>query len=505
MRKKNGEEEIQLLLQELIAPILLKKVIGSVEGIEITGITADSRSVGPGMMFIALRGATVDGHDFVEQAVSKGAAAVVVEQEMEGIIAPQIVVRSTRAAISVLASVFYGHPSKQMKVIGVTGTNGKTTVTHLIDRILTDNGHVTGLIGTIKKRIGNKEFDVVNTTPEALELQETFRAMKDIGTEYPIMEVSSHAVELKRVAGTDFHIAVFTNLTQDHLDFHGTMENYRIAKGKFFAQLGNTFTSDVSTNKYAVINIDDPSAEYFLGQCAVQTVTYGIKNDADVRATDVKIEAEGAAFRIESWAGSIDLQLQMTGTFAVYNALAAAAVCLCEGIPLEKIKPSLEAVSGVPGRFERVLAGQPYTVVVDYAHTPDSLENVLRTIREFAKGKVYTVVGCGGDRDRTKRPKMAKIAVDYSDLTVLTSDNPRTEDPEQILDDMEAGLHDVARERYVRLTDRTEAIRFAIGKAIEGDVVLIAGKGHETYQIIGKTKYHYDDREIAAKAIRGEI
>jgi UDP-N-acetylmuramoyl-L-alanyl-D-glutamate--2,6-diaminopimelate ligase len=501
----NGEEETQLLLQELVAPILLKKVVGSIDGIAITGITADSRKVTPGMVFVALRGATVDGHDFVEQAVSQGAAAVVVEKEKEGIAAPQIVVRSTRAAVSVLASVYYGHPSKAMKVIGVTGTNGKTTVTHLIDRVLSDNGHVTGLIGTIKKRIGDQEFDVANTTPEALELQETFHAMKAIGTEYPIMEVSSHALELKRVAGTDFHAAVFTNLTQDHLDFHGNMENYRMAKGKLFAQLGNTFMNEAGTNKYAVINADDPSADFFLGQCAVQTITYGIQKEADVRATDVKIEADGASFRIESWAGAVDLRLQMTGTFAVYNALAAASVCLCEGIPLEKIKPSLEAVTGVPGRFERVQAGQPFTVIVDYAHTPDSLENVLRTIREFVKGKVYTVIGCGGDRDRTKRPIMAKIAVDYSDLAVLTSDNPRTEDPEQILDDMEAGLHDVAKERYVRLIDRTEAIRFAIRKAIEGDVVLIAGKGHETYQIIGKTKYHYDDREVAAQAIRGEI
>lgn len=501
----NDEEEIHLLLQQLIAPILLKKVVGTVDYVEINGITADSRKAGSGMLFIALRGATVDGHDFVEQAVSQGAAAVVVERKIEGIAAPQIIVRDTRAAISVLASVFYGHPSKEMKVIGVTGTNGKTTVTHLIDKILSDNGHLTGLIGTIKKRVGQQEFDTVNTTPEALELQEAFRAMKDVGSEYAIMEVSSHALELKRVAGTDFHIAVFTNLTQDHLDFHETMEKYRMAKGKLFAQLGNTFTNDTSSNKYAVINGDDPSAEFFLGQSAVQTVTFGIRNKADVRAVDVKIEATGASFRLESWAGNIDLKLQMTGTFAVYNALAAVTVCLCEGIPLHKMKPSLEAVKGVDGRFERVLAGQPYTVLVDYAHTPDSLENALQTIREFAKGKVYTVIGCGGDRDRSKRPKMAKIAVDYSDLTVITSDNPRTEDPEQILDDMEAGLHDVKKEKYVRLTDRTEAIRYIIDKAIEEDVVLIAGKGHETYQIIGKTKYHYDDREVAAKAIRGEL
>lgn len=499
------EEETSLLLQDLIAPLLLKKVVGSVDGVEVRGLTADSRQVQPGMLFVALRGATVDGHAFVKQALDRGAVAFVVEEVNKEISAPQIVVRNTRTAVAVLASVFYGNPSRELKVIGVTGTNGKTTVTHLIERILEDQGHKTGLIGTLKKRIGEKEYAAVNTTPEALELQETFRAMRQVGSEYAIMEVSSHALELKRVAGTDFHMAVLTNVTQDHLDFHGTLENYRQAKGKLFSQLGNTYEPSLSQNKFAVINADDPSAAYFLGQCAVQTVTYGIHNAADVRAVDVKITAEGASFRVESWAGQLELHLQMTGTFSVYNALAAIAACLCEGIPLQQMKASLERVAGVPGRFERVRAGQPFTVIVDYAHTPDSLENVLKTIREFAKGKVYTVVGCGGDRDRMKRPKMAKIAVDYSDLAIITSDNPRTEDPEQILDDMEAGLHDVAKERYIRLSDRTEAIRFAISKAIEGDVVLIAGKGHETYQIIGRTRYHYDDREVAAKAIRGEL
>lgn len=492
----------------LLAPILLKTITGSdksVESIEISHITADSRQVIPGSLFIALRGHTVDGHDFAAKAVGQGAAAVVAERLIENLPVPQILVRSTRDVMPILACVFYGHPSRSMKVIGVTGTNGKTTVTHLIDRILADQGRLTGLIGTIKKRIGNREFAVANTTPEAIELQETFHQMLQVGTEYTVMEVSSHALELKRVAGTEFRTAVFTNLTQDHLDFHGSMEEYRNAKGKLFARLGNTYGNKREENRFAVINADDPSAGFFINQTVAQVVTYGIDRPADVRATRVRVEADGASFFLESFAGSAEIRLQMTGKFSVYNALAAAAACLCEGVSPDAIKLSLEAVPGVDGRFERVRMGQPFSVIVDYAHTPDSLENVLKTIREFAKGRVYTVVGCGGDRDRSKRPRMARIAADYSDVAVLTSDNPRTEDPERILDDMEQGLAGVEPGRYVRMTDRTEAIRHAIRQAQEGDVVLIAGKGHETYQIIGKTKHHYDDREVAAKAIRGEL
>ncbi|MFC4770218.1 UDP-N-acetylmuramoyl-L-alanyl-D-glutamate--2,6-diaminopimelate ligase [Effusibacillus consociatus] len=492
-------------LHVLLAPVLLKKVIGSIDELEISAITADSRLAGPGSLFVALRGHTVDGHDFVSQAVDRGAVAVVVERIIDNLSVPQIIVKDTRDVIPILGAVFYQHPSKSMKIIGVTGTNGKTTVTHLIDKILTDQGHLTGLIGTIKKRIGAQEFDMANTTPEALELQETFHQMREIGTVYPIMEVSSHALDLKRVAGTKFRTAVFTNLTQDHLDFHGSMDEYRIAKGKFFSRLGNTYGDKRDDSQFAVINADDPSAGFFVQQTVAQVVTYGINQTADVRATNVRIEAKGASFTLDSFAGTTEISLQMTGKFSVYNALAAAAACLCEGVPLSAIKSSLESVRGVDGRFERVAAGQDFTVIVDYAHTPDSLENVLKTIREFARGRVYTVVGCGGDRDRTKRPTMARIAAQYSDVAIITSDNPRTEDPERILDDMEEGLADCSRERYVRLTDRTEAIRHAIRLATEDDVVLIAGKGHETYQIIGKTKHHFDDREVAAKAIRGEL
>jgi len=490
-------------LQELIAPILIKQVIGPVD-VVIEHVTADSRQVGPGSLFVALRGYTVDGHQFVKKAVEAGASAVVVEEAIEGLAAPQIVVRDTRAAIAVLASVFYRHPSKSMKIIGVTGTNGKTTTTYLIDKILTDAGHKTGLIGTIKTRIGDTEFENANTTPESLELQHTFKKMLDIGTEYPVMEVSSHAVELMRVAGTEFRTAVFTNLSQDHLDYHGSMTEYRDAKLKFFSRLGNTYGDDLSNNRFAIVNVDDEAAGYFVGATTAQVVTYGIEQAADIRATNVLVEASGVSYTLESFAGKMEFRLRLTGKFNVYNALAATAACLVEGITLQQIKQSLEAVLGVDGRFESVQAGQDFAVIVDYSHTPDSLENALKTVREFAKGKVYCLVGCGGDRDRTKRPLMADIAVQYADVAVLTSDNPRTEDPEAILDDMEAGVTG-AKGRYVRIADRTEAIRYAVERAEADDVILIAGKGHETYQIIGKTKFHFDDREIAAKAIRGEL
>lgn len=490
-------------LRDLIAPLLMKKVIGNDE-VQIELVTTDSRRVAPGSLFVALRGYTVDGHRFAAGAVEQGAAAVVVEEEIEGLAAPQVVVRDTRAAVAVLSSVFYRQPSRHMKVIGVTGTNGKTTTTHLIDKILSDQGHVTGLIGTIKTRIGDQEFEMANTTPEALELQTIFKQMLDIGTEYPVMEVSSHAVEMKRVAGTEFRTAVFTNLSQDHLDFHESMEAYRHAKAKFFAQLGSGYDEQLDRNKFAVVNADDPNADYFTAATMAQVVTYGIDQLADVRATDVQVAADGVSFHVTSFAGDAEFRLQLTGKFNVYNALAAIAATLIEGVPLDAIKRSLEAMPGVDGRFETVQAGQDFAVIVDYSHTPDSLENALKTVREFAQGRVYCVVGCGGDRDRTKRPLMAQIAVEQAHVAVLTSDNPRSEDPERILDDMEAGLVGVARTSYVRITDRAEAIRWAVEHAQPQDVILIAGKGHETYQIIGKTKYHFDDREVAIKAIRGE-
>jgi UDP-N-acetylmuramoyl-L-alanyl-D-glutamate--2,6-diaminopimelate ligase len=486
-------------LDELLAPLALWQVVGDAKT-EITGIEIDSRKVQPGDLFICLPGFTVDGHDFAAKAVSQGAVAILAQRTVE-VDAPVIYVPDTRRAMAVLADRFFGQPTHQMKIIGVTGTNGKTTTTHLIERILDEAGHVTGIIGTIEMRLQGEIREVKNTTPEALDLHRAFRWMKDNGAEYAAIEVSSHALDMGRVRGVRFTTGVFTNLTQDHLDYHKTMENYLQAKGLLFSQLGNEY--DKERMKYAVLNADDPASEVFARMTPAQVITYGISSKADVRARNISITAKGTSFTLETFAGSTDVTLRMIGNFNVYNVLAATAACLVEGIPLEQIVRTLEKVEGVRGRFERVDAGQDYTVIVDYAHTPDSLENVLKTIREFAEGKVYCIVGCGGDRDRTKRPIMASIAARYADVAVITSDNPRSEEPQAIIDEMIEGLiaDGISEERYFTRIDRREAIRETIHRAGPKDVVLIAGKGHETYQILKDKTIHFDDKEEAYQAI----
>lgn len=488
-----------MLLSNLLLPLLKCRTVNFVD-VEITSITTDSRRVMPGGLFIAIRGYTVDGHHFVQSAAARGAAALLVEKPLDDITVPQIIVPDTKHASAVVADIFYHHPSRRLAMIGVTGTNGKTTVTHLIEAILNEAGHKTGLIGTILNRIDGVTIPSVNTTPEAVELQGLVSEMADKECKYGIMEVSSHALELGRVAGTCFHIAVFTNLTQDHLDFHKTMEDYRHAKGKLFSRLGNTYENNTRRSSYGVLNADDAATKFFINETVMEYVSYGIDALADVQATNVRVRPDGVAFHIRSFRGEADVRLHLTGRFNVYNALAAICVGLIEGLSLEMIIHALEQVRGVPGRLEPVHCGQSYTVFVDYAHTPDSLENALTTIREFVKGRVITVVGCGGDRDKAKRPLMAKMAVENSEWTILTSDNPRTEEPDAILDDMETGVQGTSRS-YERVTDRSVAIDRAISLAKENDVVFIAGKGHEDYQIIGKTKHHFDDREIAKKAI----
>ncbi|MBB3127359.1 UDP-N-acetylmuramoyl-L-alanyl-D-glutamate--2,6-diaminopimelate ligase [Paenibacillus rhizosphaerae] len=490
-------------LNELASALTTAQIIGDGD-ITITNIQVDSRKVAPGDLFICLPGHTVDGHDYAGQAAEKGAVALVVERKLD-IDLPQIVVKDCRFAMAVLADAFFGSPSSHMKMIGVTGTNGKTTTTYLIEKMMSDQGVNTGLIGTIQMRYGGRTFPMSGTTPEALELQRSLDDMTANGVECCVMEVSSHALEQGRVKGTDFRTAIFTNLTQDHLDYHKTMEEYRAAKGLFFARLGNKFAHQPEQRKFAVLNADDEASSYFAKITAAEVITYGVENSADVRATDVKVTAQGTSFHVDTFRGSADIQLRMVGKFNVYNALAAITAGLLEGIELENIKRSLESVPGVDGRVESVDAGQPFAVIVDYAHTPDGLENVLKTVNEFAEGRIITVFGCGGDRDRTKRPIMGKIAAKYSDFIFVTSDNPRTEDPELILKDIEQGLKDdsVPQERYEMIVDRRTAIQKAIEMASPQDVVLIAGKGHETYQTIGTTNYDFDDREVAKEAIRG--
>ncbi|MEC0242990.1 UDP-N-acetylmuramoyl-L-alanyl-D-glutamate--2,6-diaminopimelate ligase [Paenibacillus dokdonensis] len=490
-------------LNELASTLTIAQITGSGD-ITITGLQTDSRKVAPGDLFICLPGHTVDGHDYAEQAAEQGAAALVVEHQLD-IDLPQVIVKDSRYAMAVIADAFFGSPSSHIKMIGVTGTNGKTTTTYLIEKMMNDHGVNTGLIGTIQMRYGGRTFPMSGTTPEALELQRSLDDMSANGVKCCVMEVSSHALEQGRVKGTDFRTAIFTNLTQDHLDYHKTMEDYREAKGLFFSRLGNKFMHQKNQRKYAVLNADDEASQYFAKVTAAEVITYGLDEKADVRASEISITAQGTHFHVDTFQGSCDIQLRMVGKFNVYNALAAITAGLLEGLELDSIKRSLESVPGVDGRVESVDEGQPFAVIVDYAHTPDGLENVLKTVNEFAKGRVITVFGCGGDRDRTKRPIMGKIAAKYSDVVMVTSDNPRTEDPDLILKDIEAGLHEdsVPSDKYQLIVDRRKAIQKAIEMASPDDVVLIAGKGHETYQDIMHVKHDFDDRVVAKEAIRG--
>lgn len=486
-------------LRDLLKALSISRTIGN-DQIEIRGITADSRRVKPGDIFVCLTGFTVDGHNYAAKAQASGAVAILAEREIQ-VDVPTVYVPDTRRAMAILADFIFKQPSHALKVIGVTGTNGKTTTTHIIQSIMEQVGRSTGVIGTIEMRIGDQVREAVNTTPDAIDLQDSLRWMVNEGAQYAAIEVSSHALDLGRVRGVRFSGAVFTNLTQDHLDYHKTMDQYKQAKSLLFSQLGNDYEQDHM--KYAVLNMDDPASDYIARVTSVPVVSYGLNKEGDVRASNVEMNARGTQFQLETYQGNIDVFTPLMGMFNIYNILAAVGVCLMEGLSLQQIKEGLTNLQGVRGRFEGVDAGQDYTVIVDYAHTPDGLENVLKTIDEFVTGEVYCIIGCGGDRDRTKRPLMAQIAARYSHVAVLTSDNPRSEEPKAIIEEMVQGLTTtkVPKEKYVTIEDRREAISYTINQAKPGDVILIAGKGHETYQIIKDQVHHFDDKEEAYFAI----
>lgn len=490
-------------LRDLTDLLITARLVGDGET-EFSGIEKDSRLVLPGQLFLCVPGLTVDGHAYAEEAVCKGAAAIVTERLLE-LDVPQLIVKDSRLATAIIADYVYAHPSEHIKLIGVTGTNGKTTTTYLIEKILNDRGLRAGVIGTIEWRYGGKSFPMKGTTPDAHELQRQLGEMRDEGVRYCAMEVSSHALEQGRVKGCRFRTAIFTNLTQDHLDYHGTMEQYAGAKGLFFSRLGNAYSQTAEERSYAVLNADDAASARFGMLTSAEVITYGTERDADVRATGIKVTARGTFFHVKTFRGDADIQLRLPGKFNVYNALAAISAALIEGIELEDIKASLESIPGVPGRVESVEEGQSFSVVVDYAHTPDGLENVLRAVQEFANNRIICVFGCGGDRDRTKRPLMGKIAARYADKVIITSDNPRTEEPVRIMADIAAGLIEerIDPSRYLLIPDRRAAIQKAVEMASQGDVVLIAGKGHETYQLVGGSVYPFDDRIEAKEAIRG--
>lgn len=485
-------------LSRLIEGLPVKDVLSPGDP-EVTSVTMDSRQVQGDALFICVKGEANDGHRFAADAVKKGAKAVVAERPLD-VDVPVVLVSDARRALAVLADRFYGHPTHQLSLIGVTGTNGKTTVTRLIQQIQEMNGLPTGRIGTLGIQFKDYEEAAANTTPDAVTLQRAFKTMVERGARSAVMEVSSHALVQGRVRGCDYNIAVFTNLTQDHLDYHQTMERYLHAKSLLFSQLGNTYDRD--RLKAAVLNADDDASAQLAQMTAAPVWTYGIEREADFMAENIRVTAGKTSFDFITPKGTYPVEMKLVGKFNVYNALAAALACYINGVALEDVVRSIGRLEGVSGRLETVDAGQNFAVIVDYSHTPDSLKNALTTIREFAKKRVITVIGCGGDRDRTKRPLMARVAVEHSDVAIFTSDNPRTEDPVRILRDMEAG---VPAGSYETIVDRREAIFRAIALAEPDDVVLLAGKGHETYMIIGREVIHFDDRLVAREAIKERL
>jgi UDP-N-acetylmuramoyl-L-alanyl-D-glutamate--2,6-diaminopimelate ligase len=495
-------------------PVTIKRLLvalrGQVEVLDQRGdanslvyaITDDSRAVVSGSLFVAVKGERVDGHGFIHQAIKAGAVGVIAQSSVASGTLPFVQVADSRKALGLLGSQFHGNPSARLKMIGVTGTNGKTTTTYLCKALLEGVGQRVGLIGTVAYQIGQESLPASHTTPGALDLQELLSKMVESGLTAAVMEVSSHALALDRTSGCEYDMALFTNLTQDHLDFHHTMDEYFEAKLRLFTGMAG----GQKAGKRAFVNMDDPHGSAVLAACPVPVWSYAIQNQADLRAERVHLSLAGTTFSAATPAGTFTVESRLVGEHNVYNLLAAIGVALQEGATPDQICETTTRIVNVPGRFERVYSGQDFTVVVDYAHTEDALLRLLTAAQTLKAGRIITVFGCGGDRDRGKRPKMGRAAVEYSDVVVLTSDNPRTEDPMAILREVEVGVRDALARRghvqYHLVPDRREAIGAAIREAQGGDMVLIAGKGHEDYQIIGTKKFHFDDREVAREAIQ---
>lgn len=462
--------------------------------VSINNINYDSRKVKDGDMFVCIKGFKSDGHNFIDAAINNGAKVIVCEDEADvkdGV--TLIKFKDTRKALAKIGAKYYDNPCDKLNIIGVTGTNGKTTTAFMIKNILESCNEKVGLIGTIANYIGDEKLETERTTPESLELQELFRNMVDKGVKYCVMEVSSHSLALDRVYGVDFEVGIFTNLTRDHLDFHKTFENYYKAKYKLFPR-----------SKTSIVNIDDKYGvritEDLQRENIENFITYGIKNKADIMAKNEKLENMDILFDLVTEDKTERVLLPIPGEYNIYNALGAISACKVLGISLDDIKEGLKHVV-VPGRCERAARGHklPYEIIIDYAHTPDGLENILKTAREFTRGRLISVFGCGGDRDKVKRPQMGKIGTDLSDIAVITSDNPRSEEPDSIIDDIIAGIE---KDNYIRITNRHEGIEKAMEIAEEGDVIVIAGKGHETYQILNTGTIHFDEREVIEEILK---
>ena len=473
-------------LSRLIAGVMDCRLIGKADT-EVAGLSTNTQTLEESEAFISLKRAR-DGHEFVSHAIEVGAAAVVVDHEVD-VEVPQIVVPSTDRALSELALTFYDRPADSLRVCGVTGTNGKTTTTYLIYAALIAAGVPSGLFGTVEYRIGDRCVNSTNTTPEAHELQRMLREMVDAGCETVVMEASSHGLSLGRLNGIRFNVGVFTNLTRDHLDYHESFGNYAAAKATLFENLDPT--------AHAIINVDDDSADRMIQESTAHIVGYGQDGSADFRIRSFETDFHGSRVVIETQTESIAAELSLTGQFHQYNVAAAVAACKAMDVKTEAIVTALRDVL-VPGRFEGIDVGQPFGVFVDYAHTPDGLINALGAGRQLAQNRLISVFGCGGDRDRGKRPEMGHASADLADFSIVTSDNPRTEDPDAIIADVLPGLGDAPHRVEV---DRRKAIEFALRDARPGDLVVIAGKGHEDYQVIGSETIHFDDREVAREIL----
>lgn len=473
-------------LKELLKGIPVLESTADPE-LEIESVCYDSRKAGRNSLFAAISGFASDGNRFIPMALQKGAVAVVTAKKPEGVV-PYILVESDRLALAMLGCNFFGHPAKSMTVIGVTGTNGKTSSTLILKQVLERClGAKVGLVGTMANMIGQEVLPTERTTPESFELQKLFAQMREAGCTHVVMEVSSHAVTLERIGGIQFDVAAFTNLTEDHLDFHKTMDAYCEAKAELFRRCDR-----------AVVNRDDPYAARILAAAACPVLTTGMAGEADLRAENPELHAEGIRFTACHGEERAEVNLPIPGRFTVYNALTVTGIALQLGVSLETCAAALETAEGVKGRVEVVPTPEtPYSVLIDYAHTPDGLENVLTSVRDFCKGRLIAVFGCGGDRDPMKRPIMGRIGVSCSDIAVITSDNPRTEDPMAIIQDILTGVREEDGE-YIVIEDRRKAIRYAMDIAEKDDIIVLAGKGHETYQDIGGEKHHLDEREEVA-------
>lgn len=484
-----------MILKSLLKGLDYEVIKGNEES-KVQNIRYDNRKIEQGDAFVCVKGFKVDGHSFIGDAIKKGANVLIVQEDVsvqEDITI--IKVRDTRKALAIMSSNYFGNPKDKLKIIGITGTNGKTTSAFIIKSILEKAGFMTGLIGTIANYIGNKKVDAVRTTPESYELHELFKNMVDAGVEYCVMEVSSHSLELDRVYGIQFEEGIFTNLTRDHLDFHKTFENYYNAKFKLFER-----------SNHSIINLDDPYGANIVKDIEERGVktkvsTFSIEKESDFKAFEIKSHSNGSEFKVNLEKVE-EFYINIPGEYNIYNSLGCIICTHNLNIPMDKIKEGLSDVV-IPGRCELVAKEKnlPYSIIIDYAHTPDGLENVLSTVKAFTKNRMISVFGCGGDRDKVKRPQMGKIGCELSDIVIITSDNPRSEEPMDIINDIVKPLN---YDNFVIEVNRKEAIRKAMNMALEGDVIVIAGKGHETYQILKDETIHFDEREVVYDILEGK-